>query len=61
MAEAKQAQYRITETGTGRRLMDYSGREYADAWLATHPDYRVGSRHTDHHEMRLYAIYVEKK
>jgi hypothetical protein len=59
--QEQQAQYRITDSTTGRKLMDYASRPHADAWLSTHPDYRMGSQHTDSPAMGLYAIYVEKK
>jgi hypothetical protein len=57
----QQAQYRITDSDTGRRLMDYASRAHADAWIATHPEYRVYSQHTDSPNLDLHAIYVEKQ
>jgi hypothetical protein len=57
----QQAQYRINDSDTGRRLMDYASRAHCDAWLSTHPEYRMYSQHTDSAEMNLYAVYVEKQ
>lgn len=53
------AQYRIVNSDTGRRLMDYASREHADAWLSTHPGFRVYSQHVDSPALNLHAIYVE--
>jgi hypothetical protein len=57
----QQAQYRIVDSDTGRRLMDYASRAHADAWLAVHGEYRVYSQHTDSPPLQLHAIYVEKQ
>lgn len=57
----EQAQYRIVDADSGRRLMDYASRAHADAWLETHGGYRVYSQHTDSPAMRLHAIYVENQ
>lgn len=54
-------QYRIVNSDTGRRLMDYASRAHADAWLSTHPAFRVYSQHTDSIAMNLHAIYVEEQ
>jgi hypothetical protein len=53
------AQYRIVDADSGRRLMDYNSRGHADAWLSSHPGYRVYSQHPDSPEQKLHAIYVE--
>lgn len=53
--------YRIVNSDTGCRLMDYSSRADADAWLATHPGFRVYSQHTDSPALNLHAIYVEEQ
>lgn len=57
----QQAQYRIVNSDTGRRLMDYASRAHADAWLATHPGFRVYSQHMDSDVCNLHAIYVEEQ
>lgn len=54
------AQFRIVDSDTGRRQLDYATRPYADAWLRAHPEYRVYSQHTDSPALELHAIYVER-
>ena len=56
-----EAQYRIVNADTGRRLMDYAIRAHADAWLSTARGFRVVSQHCDSAEMGLHAIYVESQ
>lgn len=55
----QQAQYRIVNADSGRRLMDYASRAHADAWLQTHQGFRVYSQHCDSPAMELHAIYVQ--
>ena len=61
MSKPAEQQYRIVNSDTGRRLMDYASRAHADAWLATHRGFRVYSQHADSHAMGLHAIYVEQQ
>lgn len=61
MTNQTQAQYRIVNSDTGRRLMDYASRAHADAWLEAHADYRVYSQHCDSPDMNMHAIYVESQ
>lgn len=60
-AAKPQAQYRIVNSDTGRRLMDYASRAHADAWLETHTGYRVYSQHCDSPDLNMHAIYVENQ
>ena len=55
----EEAKYRIVDSDSGHRVMDYASRAHADAWIEAHPDYRVYSQHLDSPNFRLYAIYVE--
>lgn len=55
----QEAQFRIVNSDTGRRLMDYASRAHADAWLKTNRGFRVYSQHTDSIALDLHAIYVE--
>lgn len=57
----QEAQYRIVDSDTGRRLMDYASRAHADAWIGANPGYRVYSQHTDSPALGLHAIYVESQ
>lgn len=55
------AQYRIVNSDTGRRLMDYASRDHADAWLSANLGFRVYSQHVDSPALNLHAIYVEEQ
>lgn len=55
------AQFRVVNSDTGRRLMDYASRAHADAWLHSNVGYRVYSQHTDSITLDLHSIYVEKQ
>lgn len=59
--QINEAQYRIVNSDTGRRLMDYASRAHADAWLNAHPGFRVYSQHVDSPNLDLHAIYVEEQ